>query len=241
MKPYWLLGFLGAGGLVLIGCAPDAPTGAPLTGGKPANVYSYTYLCELGTPGYESYCEDFGSQGANGSPWLPCPAGLSVDRCHQFDATLNALISSGDPGCMNAAQIMRNEAASGAIVFKDSVVIDPNTGIPETGASVLGGAYTELYDDAWDDENDLDYIGDPTRGFLDVNFDLATTFIHEYVHQTGQADENIAEAAGQYCSGVLRTNQLNSYPAPMRRGLVPPGASTRVANPTRPSNTDREN
>lgn len=219
--PRWLVLFW-VGGMSAIGaCAPDAPMGSTLPHSNPANVYSYTYLCELGTPGYEMYCEDYGSAGANGTAYLPCPGGMAVNACHQFDATLTALIASGDAGCANAAQAIRNEVASGTFVFKDTVVIDPKSGKHEDAGTAVGVGYTELYDDAFDYEYDIDYQGDPTKGFLDVNFDLAATFAHEYTHQTGNADEDLAEQAGQYCAQVLRTQQLDSYPAPMWVHPVP--------------------
>jgi hypothetical protein len=69
MKPHHcLLAVLGVGLIGIAACSPDVSTGAAVVTGKPAKVYSYTYLCELGTPGFDSYCDDFASLGSGAPP-----------------------------------------------------------------------------------------------------------------------------------------------------------------------------
>jgi hypothetical protein len=48
-------------GLAAAACAREVPTGVEMVSTPPANTWDVTYLCELGYPGYEGYCDDFGS------------------------------------------------------------------------------------------------------------------------------------------------------------------------------------
>lgn len=78
-------------GIVMIGaCSPEDSAPITIVKGNPAHTYSNEYQCQLGTPGYESYCEDFGSQGSGGSAWN-CPSSFSSQQCVGYAGAMQHL------------------------------------------------------------------------------------------------------------------------------------------------------
>jgi hypothetical protein len=65
----WLIALAIGVVVAMLACTPDEPSGSVSSGAKPANVWSYEYLCGLGYPGYEAYCEDFGGLAAADTIW----------------------------------------------------------------------------------------------------------------------------------------------------------------------------
>jgi hypothetical protein len=81
-------------GLLAFGCTRELPTGVEVVKGATANTWDVTYLCQLGYPGYEEYCDDFGGLACSAyvvdnSLWTPFNAncelpGASFEMDGQF-------------------------------------------------------------------------------------------------------------------------------------------------------------
>jgi hypothetical protein len=103
-----------------------------------ANVYAYTYLCELGTPGYTTYCDDPSSVGDQGTPYEAywgCPATMAQWQCDFIQAAMNRLKASGISYCVNSA------AAVQALWDANTVKYNPTHRYQDDGSEIGGQTF----------------------------------------------------------------------------------------------------
>ncbi|MGH7583683.1 MAG: hypothetical protein ACREL5_10710 [Gemmatimonadales bacterium] len=153
-----MLGFLSCGVIAMAACAPDPPTADNIAGPK-ANLYSNEYECELGTPGYEDYCDDFGSLGTGGTPdagWCSSTivqtaygaTPMSNDECDILQSNVAMMEEYGGFACVNAASGLQTALNSGKMGWLNLYPYDVNA----TSETVQSGPakYDIYFDPTYD-------------------------------------------------------------------------------------------
>lgn len=208
--------------VIIMACAPDPVTdpGVTLTHRNPTSIYSYEYLCETGDPNYSGYCEDFGSLGSGGIAWQACPGALANDtqRCHIWDATLDALMNSGDATCVDAAMDIAQRGDN--FTFYDTTLVDSKNGeLMDAQADTTDGTavvYATAFDHSIYNPSNSDAYDpdDPGPSEMEnesywVSYDLTVTFVHEDGHLTNHSmTDDEGDAVGYYCADVVRANEI---------------------------------
>jgi hypothetical protein len=172
-------------------CSQDAePTQTTVVKGRSANYFSNEYYCDIGIPGYEEYCDDFGG-GVPGDNDVACPSGLTYSQCQMFlEAMMHLEVAAYyDPNCVDAY----DSYVSMPISYDPVQAYDGSNRVILGQTFYMGGDYsTDLYDGSFDNADDL-----------------MNTFAHEGFHAESYAnmlDEDDAYAMGDECQAAYENN-----------------------------------